>query len=190
MSLTTYLLMAISSLPTFHEDVGEQFSAQKRAQAELIANAISSAAESARGWPGSKRELATLLLTVAWHETRLSLRIHDGRCKPYECDRGKARGLWQLHSHASLPRERWLTVAGLDEQSTLIGASEAAQALIRGRHMCRKSSLGRDWVGPTLVAFAGRGCSGRLPDVDARVRTFRRLFAMQPKPGAVKPGAV
>jgi hypothetical protein len=40
-------------------------------------------------------------------------------------------------------------------------------------------------VGPTLVAFAGRGCAGRLPDVEARVRTFRYLFALQPKPGAV-----
>jgi hypothetical protein len=123
-SLTTYLLAAISALPTFHEDVGEQFVAQKQAQAELIANAISDAAESVQGWPGSKRELAMLLLTVAWHETRLSLRIHEGRCRPYECDHGRARGLWQLHAHASLPHERWLTVAGLDAQSTLNAAAE------------------------------------------------------------------
>ena len=86
MNLTTYLILAISSLPMFHEDVGDQFAAQKRDQAVLIADAISHAAENTKGWPGSKRELATLLLTVAWHETRLSLRIHDGRCKPFECD--------------------------------------------------------------------------------------------------------
>lgn len=182
MSLTTYLLIAIASLPTFHEDVGEQFAAQKRQQAELIANAISRAAENVQGWPGSKRELATLLLTVAWHETRLSLRIHDGRCKPFECDHGRARGLWQLHAHASLTRERWLTVAGLDAQSTFNGAAEAALALTRSRHMCRKR--GSDWVASTISAYAGRGCGGGLPDLDARVRTYRRLFALREKPGA------
>jgi len=182
-SLTTYLLIAISSLPTFHEDVGEQFAARKREQAQLIASAISRAAEGAQGWPGSKRELATLLLTVAWHETRLSLRIHDGHCKPFECDHGRARGLWQLHAHASLSRDRWLTVAGLDEQSTFNAASEAALALTRSRHMCRQR--GADWVASTISAYAGRGCGGGLPDLDARVRTYRRLFALRAKPGAV-----
>jgi hypothetical protein len=182
-SLTNFLLLAISSLPTFHEDVGEQLAAQKREQAALIASAISHAAENAEGWPGSKRELATLLLTVAWHETRLSLRIHDGRCKPFECDHGRARGLWQLHKHASLPRERWLTVAGLDEQSTQNGAAEAALALTRSRHMCRQR--GSDWVASTISAYAGRGCSGGLPDLQARVRTYRMLFALRAKPGAV-----
>lgn len=182
MNLTAYILTAIASLPTFHEDVGDKFVAQKREQAQLIANAISRAAENAQGWPGSKRELATLLLTVAWHETRLSLRIHDGRCKPFECDHGRARGLWQLHTHASLPRDRWLTVAGLDEQSTLNGAAEAALALTRSRHMCRQR--GSDWVASTISAYAGRGCAGGLPDLAARVKTYRMLFALRGKPGA------
>ena len=182
MSFTTYILTAISSLPMFHEDVGDQFAAQKQQQAEIIASAISRAAENTRGWPGSKRELATLLLTVAWHETRLSLRIHGGQCKPFECDHGRARGLWQLHTHASLSRERWLTVAGLDAESTFNGAAEAALALTRSRHMCRKRGV--DWVAATISAYAGRGCGGGLPDLDARVRTYRRLSALREKPEA------
>ncbi len=184
MNLTAYLISAILSLPTYHEDAGEQLKAQKRAQTELIATAVAQAAENARGWPGSPRELAVLLLTVAWHETRFSLRIHEGRCRPYECDHGKARGLWQLHMHASLPRERWITVAGLDAESTLSAAREAAIALVRSRNWCSRYARGRDWVAPTLRAFAGRGCDGRLPDVDARVRTYRHLFALTAKPGA------
>jgi hypothetical protein len=184
-NLTAYLLAAIASLPTFHEDIGDELAVQKRAQAETIATAITQAVEKTPNWPGSKRELATLLLTVAWHETRLSLRIHDGHCKPYECDHGRARGLWQLHAHASLPRERWLTVSGLDLPSTVNGASEAALALTRSRYMCSKSArAGGDWVALTLLAFAGHGCSGHLPDMSSRVQTYRRLFALRPKPSA------
>jgi hypothetical protein len=183
-TLTAYLISAILSLPTFHEDIGEQLVAQKRAQAELIASAVAEAAEKSRGWPGSQRELAVLLVTIAWHETRFSLRIHDGHCRPYECDHGRARGLWQLHVHASLPRERWLTVAGLDPVSTLNGATEAATALIRSRHWCARQARGRDWVAPTLLAYAGRGCGGQLPDIDARVRTYRHLLALTARAGA------
>lgn len=183
MSLTTYLLLAISSLPTFHEDVGESFVSKKRTQAEVIAQAISEVSETTRGWPGTKRELASLLLTVAWHETRLSLRIHDGLCKPYECDRGRARGLWQLQVHRSLPKERWLELAGLDLDSTRSAAEEAAKALVRSRRWCASRTRNADWVAPTLSAYAGIGCGGRLKDAAARVRTFRRLVTLQPKPG-------
>ncbi|HET9958094.1 MAG TPA: hypothetical protein VFQ61_26545, partial [Polyangiaceae bacterium] len=181
MSLASYVLMGITALPTFHEDVGDRYSEQKRIQAETIATAIAEVAEKAQGWPGTPRELASLLLTVAWHETRLSLRIHEGNCRPFECDHGRARGLWQLHMHASLPRERWLTVAGLDPDSTRAAAQEAARALIRSRRMCMSVSRGADWVPYTLVAFAGRGCRGQLPDIQRRVRTFHHLVAIEPK---------
>lgn len=182
MNLTTYVLAAIASLPTFHEDLGPAYSSLKQEQARVIAQAIAEVAESAEAWPGSKRELAALLLTVAWHETRFSLRIHEGKCRPYECDHGKARGLWQLHVHALLPREEWLHVAGLDSDSTLRAAREAAKALSRSRFMCADSSArGTEVVARTLAAYAGRGCAGQLPDIEARVRTFRRLVALQPK---------
>ncbi|MGC4090269.1 MAG: hypothetical protein QM756_20790 [Polyangiaceae bacterium] len=185
MSLTSYLLAAIATLPTFHEDVGAELVARKQAQAEVIAQAISDVAESAEGWSGSKRELATLLLTVAWHETRFSLRIHEGKCKPYECDHGRARSLWQLHVHPSLPRDLWLQLAGVDVESTRRAAREAAKALSRSRNMCAGRARGSELVGQTLSAYAGRGCARLLPDVDARVRTYRRLLAIQPKGGAV-----
>jgi hypothetical protein len=183
-NLISYVLAAIAALPTFHEDIGEQFTATKHAQAETIAAAIADAVDHVDDWPGSKRELATLLLTVAWHETGLSLRIHEGRCKPYECDHGRARGLWQLHVHSLLPRARWLGVAGLDFESTRTAAFEAARALVRSRHMCAAGVRTSAWVAPTLAAYAGRGCRGHLPDIDRRVQTYRFLVAIEPKQGA------
>lgn len=185
MTLTSYLLAAIAALPVFHEDVGADLVATKQDQAEMIAGAIAHSVEGAQGWPGTERELAALMLTVAWHETRLSLRIHDGRCRPLECDRGRARGLWQLHVHRSLPKERWLRVAGLNRESTDNAAHEAAIALIRSRRMCSIATRGRDWVGATLTAYAGLGCGGRLPDIGSRIQTYRRLSTLKPKPNAV-----
>lgn len=178
MNLTTYLLTAIATFPTFHEDVGEQFSVRKQEQAQMIATAIDQAVDESSGWPDSKRELASLMLTIAWHETRLSLRIHDGRCKPLECDRGRARGLWQLQAQRSLPRERWLLVAGLNPEATDGAAREAARFVVRSRRMCAVATRGRAWIGPTLTAYAGRGCGGRLPDLQARIRTYRRLLTL------------
>jgi hypothetical protein len=183
-SLTTYLLAAIASLPTFHEDVGEHMAAQKQEQAQMIAAAIDEAVQNSKDWPDSKRELASLMLATAWHETRLSIRIHDGRCKPLECDRGRARGLWQLQMHRSLPRERWLRVAGLSLEATRDAAREAAIALVRSRRMCAVATRGREWVGPTLTAYAGRGCGGRLPDINARIRTYRRLLSLAQRSSA------
>lgn len=181
MSLFNYLLAAIATLPTFHEDVGPAYVAKKHAQAQVIAQAISDVAESAEGWSGTRRELATLLLTVAWHETRFSLRIHEGNCKPYECDHGRARGLWQLQVHRSLPRETWIGLAGLDVDATRRAAREAARVLTRSRNMCSGRAQGVTLVAQTLSAYAGRGCTRLLPDIDARVRTYRRLLLIQPK---------
>lgn len=183
MSLTAYVLAAIQVLPTFHEDVGAAFAERKRQQAMVIADAVAEVASKAHGWPGSPRELAMLMLTVAWHETRFSLRIHEGNCRPFECDQGRARGLWQLHAQASIPRERWLGLAGLDLEATRNSAQEAARALIRSRRMCLSKIHGSDWIAPTLAAYAGRGCGGQLPDAAQRVRTFRHLLSVEPKKG-------
>ncbi|HYO94086.1 MAG TPA: hypothetical protein VER33_06215 [Polyangiaceae bacterium] len=183
MSLTAYLLTAIASLPTYREDIGPEFAEQKLQQSQMVAEAINEAVDGAENWSGTRRELATLMLTVAWHETRLSLRIHDGRCKPLECDRGRARGLWQLQVQRSLPREQWLKVAGFEPEPTRIAAREAVKMLVRSRRMCSVVTRGRDWVAPTLTAYAGCGCGGKLPDLNARVRTFRMLLNVTPEKG-------
>lgn len=184
MSLTAYLLSAIAALPTFHEDVSPELSQQKEAQAQMIATAVTQAVDEASGWPSSKQELAALMVTIAWHETKFSLRIHDGRCKPLECDKGRARGLWQLQAHRSLPKERWLLVAGLNPDATRVAAREAATALVRSRRMCGVATRGGDWVGATIAAYAGRGCGGRLPDLRARTRTYRYLLSLAARAAA------
>jgi len=176
-----YVLAALASLPVFVEDRGAERAAAKVIQFHHVALAIDDASR-AKGWPGSDRELAALMLTVAWHETKLSLRIHAGTCRRWECDRGRARGLWQMHAEATSSTIAWHALTGIDPASTRLAAAEAARALVRSRRMCRSlEAHGISWVEMTLTGYAGRGCRGYLVDLPARVQTFHRLTAVSPK---------
>jgi hypothetical protein len=68
---------------------------------------------------GARIELAALLLVMAQEESGLALHVHEGRCRPHECDaamvRGqlvhRARSLWQVHYHPAFAEE-WPNLAG------------------------------------------------------------------------------
>lgn len=49
----------------------------------------------------NSREEAAFLLAWAEHESHFEERIARNECKRWECDRGRARGLWQLHRGAA-----------------------------------------------------------------------------------------
>lgn len=115
------------------------------------------------------REWAALLMTVAAHESALSARIQRGECRPLECDRGRAWGLWQMHKN-TLNAEAW----GSTELS--VQASEAQKGLRRAFYQCQKGPLRKDWVRRTLAAYAGHSCDGAFPGLDARVATYERLL--------------
>lgn len=93
MNLLAWALAAVHLLPVYHEDRNEP---HKASQLALIASAV---AEAARN-----KEEAALLLTIASHETNLSYRIHTNRCRPLECDRGRARGYGRRTSIRALAR--------------------------------------------------------------------------------------
>src|SRR6266542_2922338 len=85
-----------------------------------IANAVTDASEkltsNKRMWPGPPRELALVLVTIAWHESGLDRDVHAGECKPFQCDpihsrgepmRFRAASLWQIHANAFVPQLMW-----------------------------------------------------------------------------------
>lgn len=169
-----WLLAAVFALPIYKED---REAANKAEQLELVARAITVAATEQRKWPGAPGELKAVMLTVARYESGLSLRIHAGDCKPTECDRGKARGLWQQQAISASSPDAWERLAGLDEESTLHAAREAARAITRARWQCRSlETRGEDWVPMVFSAYAGRGCIGWFRGRDERVAMFRKLL--------------
>ena len=174
------ILAAALSLPAYKED--SESLEERTARLTVVATAIDGASARAvcadepegcrRIWPGTRKELSMLLLTQAWHETRLAKRIHEDRCRPKECDGGRAKSLWQMHASHVLPRNVWATIGGTDQASTSRAAWYAARYLAGSRHRCAK---GGDWVAPTISAYAtGNVCEWR--GARKRERLFWRLM--------------
>ncbi len=152
---------AMDSLPCFHEDRG---SSEKAGQLDAIAAAI---ADVSRDAPRPPREWAALLLTIGYHESTFSLRIHRGECKPHECDQGRARSAWQLHKNL-FTEPVWDQLHGIE--NTHIQVKAASDALRRAYFTCSRSGV--PWLQGTLNAYAGRRCGAAWRGLDRRVATF------------------
>jgi hypothetical protein len=173
-----FVRAAIDNLPCYHEDRGDP---DKSAQLDAIASAI---AEVSRDAPRPPREWAALLLTIGYHESAFSLRIHRGQCKPYECDRGRARSAWQLHKNL-YTAPIWEQLHGIEH--TAIQVRAASDALKRAYFTCSRSGV--PWLQATLNAYAGRRCSSQWPGLDLRVSTFGRLSRVSTPRKPVDKGA-
>ena len=131
-----------------------------------LAAAITAESQNA---PRSPYEWQRLMLAIAENETRLSARIAEGRCKPSECDHGRAKGLWQVHRNA-LNRDSWAKQDGDIE----LQAHLASEQLKRAYWTCARS--GQPWLVGTINAYAGRRCGDTSwAGLQARVATYGRL---------------
>lgn len=168
-NLEAWTQSAIRQLPTFHEDVTSGGRSEaKEAQLTLIASEV---AKASRGAPLPPRQWAALLLTIGFHESAFSLRIHAGDCKPKECDRGKARSPWQLHQN-NFNRESWELLVGVE--NTRVQVLAANELLRRVSQNCVNSTR-QPTVPGILTAYAGRRCFQDWPGLNARLATFGSL---------------
>lgn len=153
---------ALAELPVFHEDRANPY---KGAQLAVIAKAIAKVS--------ANREEAAFLITLGHHESGLSFRIHAGLCRGFECDKGRAAGLWQSHKN-SRTEDEWRGFMGLDREATTRAAKAAVIDVRRAWGYCRGEP---DMVLATIRAYAGRGCRGALPGERDRVATYYAVRA-------------
>jgi len=133
---------------------------------DRLAAAITTESHSA---PVSPHEWERLMVAIAENESRLSQRIADGHCKPLECDRGRAKGLWQIHRN-TLNRDSWAKQDGDIE----LQAHLASEQLKRAYWTCKRSGV--NWLTGTINAYAGRRCSDdSWPGLKTRIATYRSL---------------
>lgn len=152
---------ALAILPVFHEDRANPY---KGAQLVTVAKAVSAVSRS--------REEAAYLIAIGQHESGLSFRIHFGLCRGFECDRGKARGLFQNHQNGR-SAEEWDSLVGLTLDATKASAGAALQHIRFAQRVCRGEP---DPVVATFRAYAGRGCRSTLPGERDRVATFQAVM--------------
>lgn len=155
--LKAAVLYAITGLTPCWADRGD---IRKPAQLETIAEAITVATERAR-WRGDRMVLAALLITIAWHESKFCLAIHEG--KP---GMAGALTIFQIERGSRLKGYR----AGLDLDSTISAATAAADLLSRS-HQCGESPIS------FFRAYTSAACDAEFPTLHARVRTFHVVFA-------------
>jgi hypothetical protein len=156
------LLTILLGLTPWHGDVEEP--EEREARLHVIAEAIASAA-------AGDRTVALLLVVQGEAESHFARHIHEGHCRPWECDRGRSVSPWQIQHGSWLPREEWEAMRGADLEATARAATYAARTLRYGMRACRLRM-----PSPLHGAFsvAARGGCG-WPGAERRVARFHRL---------------
>lgn len=174
-----WTLAAAESLPTYFEDRAPELEPAKAEQLASVARAV--AAVSLEKAPRAPREWAALLLTIGYHESTFSLRIHRGECNllKRECDAkrlktgelvARARSSFQLHENDHT-RPVWEKLWGVENTEVQVQAADGM--LRRAYWQCSRSGV--PWLPATINAFAGRRCGDSWGGLDVRVATWGRL---------------
>lgn len=187
MSMFEVILSMLIALQPFHKDVEE--SEARKARMAVIAVSIVQATEEATctgvfekdgckpKFKGKPDELAVGLFTIAKFETRFAKHVHEDQCRPWECDAGRAKGLFQIHASKTVPIELWKQLGGTSQEATLLSTRAAAVMWSRA-WQC--GSLARSFSGyiTSYCRATGEG-ERRAKDYLANLGRFRQLMKEQ-----------
>lgn len=154
MNLIQFITMVLLSLEPSYSD-NEPWDVRTQ-RMETVAKAIDDAAAQATCsdahavetckpmWPGSKRELALLLVTKGYWESRFAKNVHEGKCRPYECDAAtingniihRARSPWQVQRTNLVTKEEYSKMQSSSLESTTMAAVAATRHLAVGMAKC------------------------------------------------------
>jgi len=170
-----FILLVLLSLHPYYTD--KETKEERTARMTTVANAIDTASSRATCtepytqdeckpiWTGSKRQLALLLVTKAWWESRLAKHIHEGNCGPTECDATrvgnvivhKARTIWQMQRTGLLKEWEWDNMDGTDYKSTRTAAWAATRILARGKRKCQHPHGVLSYYATSRCRWSGAG---------------------------------
>lgn len=154
-------LTVLESFPRHDTDTSED-DTKRFGRIREIAAAINMATDDAT-------ERAALAV-LAKRESGLAAYVYEDRCsdgprKHRECDRGRARGVWQLHANSDHP----------EIPSDVYDQAKIAVKLWRG-HRYRCASLNTDQLAGAFAGYAtGKACS--WGGAASRARETRRIAA-------------
>lgn len=154
MNFIQFLFAILMLLPPAYGD-NESWS-ERKARMMTVATAIDTVSSWAicegrfnkpackRTWPGTKKQLAMILITKGFWESRFALNVHEGKCRKWECDPTKidgrivhkARGVFQTQKTGYVQPGEWEIIEGTSLKSTVVAATVATRALSGGYHRC------------------------------------------------------
>lgn len=171
MTFIQYILLILLSLDPSYSD-REPWDVRVQ-RLSIIAQAIDDASSKAtcedsyaaptcqKTWGKSKKDLALLLVTKGFWESRFAKNVHEGKCAPLECDmevvRGvvyhRARSPWQIQRVPSLVSEseyKLMKTASLEGTKT--SANVATRYLVMGLNACHT-------IKGAISMYGGAGCN-------------------------------
>lgn len=187
------ILSILLSLEPSFADRGKETWDQRVERMRLIAGAIDEAAaeatceapygsdDCARTWTGSREDLATLLAVNGWVESKYALNVHEGKCRPWECDslKGKdgkvvfrARTPWQIHQSTYLQAGEWKGMLGASPEATKVAARVAARILSDAYGVCKT-------IPGALARYGGAACTWK--GVQYRYGVWQKITRKSPE---------
>jgi hypothetical protein len=135
-------------------------------------------------WFENPNLLRAYLVTLGWWESKFSKRVHERRCRSYECDAWRilnsqgelvriihrSRSPWQFQRWGYVAKD-WDAYQGADPKSTRHAAWAAAKVISRAHRACR-SHAGAF----TYYATGGRCSSRHFDQAHRRAAWMLRLF--------------
>ncbi len=197
MEFVQFILYMLLSLPPAYADT-ETWD-ERQARMTIVATAIDDASSQMTctgkyaptekapckvRWTRSKRELAVLLVTKGWWESRFAQNVHEGNCKSYECDAEKqkdgtvihrARSSWQIQQTGIVKGTEWEDMKGASQAATTTAATVAARALSYAHNRCKTVYGAISGYGVASCTWSG---------VANRYRWYGKM--MEKKPEALK----
>lgn len=133
---------------------------EEKADPQALARAIASASK-------GDRILAAAMLATAYVETALSDRLRRNECRPKECGRGRAWGIFQIHKDA-YTANTWGS-PDVDVQSTA-AARKMKSAFYKAKNAHAPFPEGM------FRAYGGRRVDSSVPREALRVSTFNQVL--------------
>lgn len=187
MNFIQYITVVLLSLqPSFSDKESWE---ERTGRMEIVAKAIDDASSKAtcmgaydvagceRKWPGSKKELALLLVTKGFWESRFAKNVHEGKCREYECDAytsqgrilHKARSPWQIQRTGLVTKEEYAKMKSSTLEATSMSAEVATRYLAIGMNRCRT-------IKGAISIYGGvNSCDWK--GADNRVKFFKALIS-------------
>jgi hypothetical protein len=163
------VLTMLLALPPAHEDRNEPNRVERLS---VIADAVAQSVDRATCegyspctpiWTGAPRDLAALVVTVGWWESRFARNVHAGKCRPYQCDAvrmpggyvvHRARSPWQLQ-RTSWAESVWTKLEGVELVETRNAAWTATRILAEGSRRCQSVSGTVGWYACGRCSWSG-----------------------------------
>ncbi len=125
-------------------------------------------------WKGSKKDLAILLVTKGYWESRFAKNVHEGKCGAKECDailvngniKHKARSPWQIQRTLLVSKDEYSQMNSSTNESTTMSANIATRYLVVGMNTCHT-------IKGAIAQYGGAGCN--WSGADHRYAFFKSL---------------